>query len=124
MNIFDPESVKHIFLYWLGLLTTVIFFLFGTTPDRIGPLGVSIFFIILYLLIVLSLQLVVLLLRKIIARPKHLGNWSFAYSFVAGFGPVLLISLQSLHQLALRDGVIFIGLAVAVIFYLSRIAKN
>ena len=95
-------------------------FLYGTSPDSIGPVGISAFFIVAYLFLALTIQTGVLGATRLLARPGKIARWRLSYSLIAAFVPVAAIGLDSLDQLVLRDLLIFVALVALLIFYVSR----
>ena len=102
------------------LVSTVIMagLLYGTSPDEIGPLGVTAFFVVGYISVALTLQVIVLTVVRLLSRPGRLKEWRFLYSVAAAFLPVAAVGLNSLDQLILRDVILFVALIALVIFYL------
>lgn len=108
---------------WVVLFSVVLGYIFGTSPDRVGPAGVTLFFIFLYLLTAVSLQLGALVYLGFRGRPLT-ADWRTRYSLIFALLPVTVISLGSLDQLVLRDIIIFVGLLVVTAFYLGRQAPK
>ena len=114
---FNPlEDLRVALAAWLVSLLPVLGFLYGTSPDEIGPEGITVFFVVLYTSLVAAAHLIGLLVgRRLLSR-----SWRFSYAPVIAFVPVIAIGLQSLDQLALRDIVIFVSMVALGIFVIYR----
>lgn len=89
--------------------------LFGTTPQRIGPFGITLFF----LLVLLNLFALTMLLRSIVAPNSRI---------VLIIGVVLSLSLVSglvlnIVNLGVGDVVLLSVLSATVVFYLYRLLQ-
>lgn len=125
MHAISLNSLKfNLYLLIFGLIV-VLFITNSTTPDRIGPQGITIFFTVLYFIFSLLINITFLLFAKL-ARSKSYNSisWSPQVAFIYGFIPTTAIALQSLEQLILRDALIFLGLAILGAFYIGRRPKN
>lgn len=118
------HRVAHILPIWGVLLIVMSFFLYGTAPDKIGPQGVTAFFIVSYLFVATTIQLMAVLLTKLLIHPKKVKHWRLSYSLILAFFPVIVVGLDSLDQLVLRDILVFIGLAVLLIFYTAKTGSS
>ena len=118
------QRLRTVVPVWAALTFVMTFFLYGTSPDMVGPQGITIFFAISYLFIAATIQVFVLLLLRVLARPGNLGRWRASYSLIAAFLPVTVVGLDSLDQLVLRDILIFVGLVGLIIFYVSKRGRN
>lgn len=113
---------------------SLLFYLWNTTnPGTVGPLGILFVFILLYLFwastffIVLHLGFYLFkkssLFRIFMNRRENKPfNWRMSYyvASIIAFMPVLLLAMQSVNQLTIRDillVVLFTGLAI---FYVTR----
>ncbi len=94
-----------------------------TNPKDVGPFGVLVVFLILYIfwlsIIFLMLRSGLIIFKKIYARSKHQRHLSerraYYVASIVAFLPVLLLGLHSVGQLELRDAalaVLFVALAV------------
>lgn len=120
MLILDLRKLRTAVLLWLPSLIATLFVLNSTTPDRVGPQGITLFFGLLYIFFSLSLNLVSVSVIRITKRKRWQHLWRPVYSFVYGFIPTTALALQSLDQLILRDVLIFFGLALLIAFYITK----
>lgn len=94
------------------------------SPDEVSPLGILIFFGLIYV-ICLALSLVISRLIEslifkidVVARPKK--NNRLFYLMVISLAPVILLAMQSIHDLGVLD-FILVSLAVIIIcFYIKH----
>jgi hypothetical protein len=93
---------------------------FGSKPEEIGPEGITIFFISLYLFTALTIQLGILVYRRFAKVNGVLSNWKMDYSLTLALIPVSLLGLSSIDQLSGWDLIIFTALILLIIFYLSK----
>lgn len=119
----DFNRLRHTTLLWLPVTVAVLFVFTNTTPDRVGPQGVTFFFGLLYVFFSLSLNMIWLVLARFYGHGRLLSMWRTSYSFVYGFIPTIALALESLGQLILRDIIIFIGLAALIGFYIVKRAN-
>lgn len=95
----------------LSLLAAAVLLLMlnFTTPASVGPLGVLVFFVACYVLVLG----IVLLLVRIFMRlgGKQMGHKGYLYAAVIAFGPIMLLLVQSLGSLS----PVTIGLVTAVV---------
>jgi hypothetical protein len=101
---------------FMGFVTACIFLLVSTTPDRVGPIGVTTFFFLVFGAFFVLIDLVWRLATTTQRQPRY--NLYFI-AVLAGL-PTVLLALQSLQQLQIRDVLIVILLAAVVIFYISK----
>jgi len=96
-----------------------------TTPSGIGPLGVLVFFTLVYLV---CLSVMVVLSRAFFAlRDKlqksrvHVGaKKSYYYGSVLAFVPMILIFMRSFGELNLLEVALAVLFAVLGCFYISK----
>ncbi len=90
---------KHLFSV-LSLLAAVVLLvlLFLTTPAEVGPLGVLVFFVAVYVL-VFGFALVMV---KIITRlsGRRINKKTYLYSAVIAFEPIMMLLAQSLGSVS------------------------
>lgn len=95
------------------LFIAVIAFLTLTTPQKLGPTGVTLFFIVLFLFSLNSLE--------IYFRRRGAQNSSPLWlRAVYAALPVVLLALSSLQQLTLADLLLGTGLVVIITMYNNR----
>lgn len=114
------NRLKTVIPLWAGLLLLMSGFLYGTSPDSIGPQGVTAFFIVAYLFTAMTIHVLLLSVVRMLARPGSLNRWRFGYALILAFVPVTAVGLQSLDQLILRDILIFTGLVALIVFYMAK----
>lgn len=101
-------------LIWGAIFVTVVallLMLFATTPERVGPQGVTAFFLIIYLL---TLSIIELIYKSAVSKRKY---WPFWLRVFYAAVPVSMIALASLRQLTSVDLVVGLLLIVAVTLY-------
>ena len=101
----------------LGTVITgagVVLLLFFTTPDRLGPSGVTAFFGLVFIFV---LGLVELYYRRFEADKTY---WPFWLRMVYTALPVVLLAMSSLRQLEVLDIVAAIGLVLVINVYHNR----
>lgn len=69
-----------------------------TTPTGVGPLGVLVFFVAIYLLMFGIANLLVGIFMKLLGRNK--GRRRYLYSAILAFGPIMLLLAQSLGSIS------------------------
>jgi len=114
---------NHIALGWAasGLLLALI--LVSTSPGRVGPQGVTLFFGVFYTWSFFSFALLSgLLAPKRLKSLKQSSHFFMIASLAAV--PTFVLALQSLGQLALRDVFIVLSLALLIIFYWTKRGYN
>ena len=92
-----------------------------TNPDQLGPFGITAFFIILYAA-VFFLILILLDISDRIRRKS--GKRHYSRIAVAALAPILLLALNSLNQLQLRDVILVFVFEFVVLFYLGRRSRE
>lgn len=125
---------------WYGIYFTpvislilLLYILNSTNPGTIGPLGILFVFVLLYLfwasLFFIMLHLVFAVFRKsslfrifMSRRENKPFNWRLSYyvASIIAFMPVLLLAMQSVNQLTLRDVLLVLGFTGLAIFYVIR----
>jgi len=103
----------------LALAIITLLFLTMTTPDRLGPGGVTVFFVVVY---GLSMTITELIHSWQKQRGERLrGFWLRAYYAAI---PVLILGLSSLRQLTFVDVIVIIMLTLVVSVYHKRRAAG
>lgn len=125
---------------WYGIYFTpvislilLLYILNSTNPGTIGPLGILFVFILLYLfwasLFFIILHLIFAFFRKsslfrifMSRRENKPFNWRLSYyvASIIAFMPVLLLAMQSVNQLTVRDVLLVLGFTGLAIFYVIR----
>jgi hypothetical protein len=101
----------------LFIIATIVlgFFVFGTSPERVGPFGITLFFGVVLVAAALGIELLSLL---IIGKSIPLG-WRLSAA-------LLLTSFLALSTVSVGAGdvVLIAVLFVAMVLYWSRISRN
>ncbi|MBI2798339.1 hypothetical protein HYX70_03535 [Candidatus Saccharibacteria bacterium] len=121
--------VSGLFLTLLvtGILCTAM--VFATNPQKLGPAGVTFWFIGVFLFAgsVLSLLGFAWKMRKVKNREKPMWsiNEALRTGFLLSFAGVVLLALASLKSLSWRDVILFVLTIIIVEFYFrTRRAKG
>ena len=111
--------VSFIGLLFVSVVIGVI--VLSTNPDRIGPVGVTVFFFLIYLWFFALLELVSSLI-KYKRRKDGPVNPSVTFVFTATLAgiPPMLLALNSIGQLGARDIIFVTILLLVIMFYWSR----
>ncbi len=132
------DNITH--KLWYGIYLTplisllLLFYVWNTTnPGTVGPLGILFVFILLYLFwasiffILLHLGFAIFrksnLFRIFMSRRENKPfNWKLSYyvASIIAFMPVLLLAMQSVNQLTIRDVLLVLGFTGLAIFYILR----
>lgn len=96
------------------LLTTMNF----TTPVGIGPLGVLIFFVAVYMLVFGVAFALVKIFTRVIGH--KLSRKSYLYSAVIAFGPIMLLLAQSLGSVNAITVVLIVTFVILACFLISK----
>ncbi len=122
-------------IYLTPLVSLLLLFYFwnATNPGTVGPLGILFVFILLYLFwastFFIILHLGFSIFRKtslfkifMTKRENKPFNWRASYyiASIIAFMPVLLLAMQSVNQLTIRDIVLVVLFTGLAIFYVSR----
>lgn len=122
-------------IYLTPLLSLIVLFYIWNTynPGTVGPLGILFVFILLYLfwasVFFIILHLLFALFRKtsffrifMSRRENKPFNWKQSYyvASIIAFMPVLLLAMQSVNQLTIRDILLVVGFTGLAIFYIMR----
>ena len=95
-----------------------------TTPSDIGPLGVLVFFTLVYLVCFGVIMGVCRILFQIVGRLKNKkttsGRKSYYYSSVLAFVPIVLIFMRSFGELNFLEVVLVGFFAIVGCFYISK----
>lgn len=109
----------------------LVIILNGTQPSAVGPLGILIVFILMYVsvlsVLTFFLYVVTRFISKIAAhftvkkplRPLSIGR-SYYFSSVVSLAPVMLIGMQSVGQVEIYDVLLIILFVVIACVYISK----
>lgn len=82
----------------LASVVVLLLMLNFTTPTGVGPLGVLVFFVAIYLLMFGIFTLLVKFFGRILGRKP--SRKQYFYSVVLAFGPIMLLLAQSLGSMS------------------------
>ncbi len=97
-----------------------------TRPDTIGPVGMLIVFVLLYLfwvgIFVFFTDVLFALRRRLTGKTTRRNGGLRAYyvASILAFVPVLILAIQSVNQLTVRDLLLVVGLVAMAIFYVIK----
>lgn len=104
----------------LGLLALAVLIMASTTPVKLGPGGVTVWFVILFGGLSGSLTLVLYLAKRYLqlhANPSSRLRYSLRQALLVSGISVCLLGLSSLGQLTWRDGLLMGLFAVLIELY-------
>ena len=102
----------------LVALIVILAMLNFTTPVDVGPLGVLVFFVAVYLLMLGITIAIFKLFRKILKRKGKLDNKGHLYAGAMAFGPIILLLMRAINTnswLSAFAAIVFVGLACFLI---------
>ena len=102
----------------LVALIVILAMLNFTPPVDVGPLGVLVFFVAVYLLMLGITVMIVKLFRKVLRRKGKMDNKGYLYAGAIAFGPIILLLMKAINTnswLSAFAAVIFVGLACFLI---------
>ncbi len=104
----------------LSLLAAVVLLLMlnFTTPADVGPLGVLVFFVACYMVVLGFALLLVKIFMKLIG--KRMGRKGYLYGAVIAFGPIMLLLIQSLGALSIFTAVLVVILVFLACFLVNK----
>lgn len=136
----DRQTFFSYIAYSLPIIFAgILFFIWNNThPSTVGPLGILVVFIMLYgfwttlFFIIVHLLLTFFhhntlfqrLFRRSITQANYKKRASVAYytASILAFAPVLLLAMQSVNQLSIRDiGLVFLFVGLAIFYMIRRI---
>src|SRR5690349_2423403 len=104
------------------------YILYITSPLTIGPAGILLVFVLVYVTIVGLLYVCLAVLLKIIASLTQIKQPTkqklYYMTSIIGFGPVFLLALHSIGQLEIKDFLLVVLLIIVSCFYVSRRMKE
>lgn len=89
-------------------------------PIQIGPNGILVFFILVYLLIFLVVLSILRIAQSVFKKRQQSTQKLVYLAAVVSFAPVMLMALSSINQLQVLDVALVFVLEVLAIFYVSR----
>lgn len=104
------KTKRNIILLILGYLVAAIFFSL-VNPERLALIFILVPFLILFLLIYFTCLLILDVFFEFPTRQKRI------VAIVVGIMPVLMLIIQSITQLTVRDVLLCISITVILIWY-------
>lgn len=90
-----------------------------TTPTEVGPLGVLVFFIMVYLVVLGVVNLLVIFFRRMMGHKERTRKEHYFAAMIA-FGPVMLLLIQSFGVLNIATIAMTIMFVVLGCFVISK----
>lgn len=89
-------------MIFLSVIALVVILLFVnyTTPTEIGPFGVLIFFLAVYLFVFGLSLILISLLRAILKGKNRNKRLDYAYAVVFAFGPIMALLMRAFEILS------------------------
>jgi|GEM_PF-6856792 len=103
----------------LSLFAIMTVLLSTTNPLSIGPNGILLFFLVLYLLGVVIALAAIKGWQALFGRSVP-NLKSFYLASVTAFAPVMLLALNTLNQLQAIDAVLVVAFELLALFYIFR----
>lgn len=109
------------FISFFSLLAALILLLMMvfTTPSGVGPVGVLVFFTMIYVVLFGIMTVVVKIFMKISGK-KKLFFKDYLYAGILAFGPILLILLQSFGSLSVFTFPLVVIAVAATCFVVNK----
>ena len=79
----------------IGGLAALILMISITSPTEIGPLGVLLFFTILYITIFGGISILMGLFYRLAFKRENFRNKDYLYAVVLAFGPIMMLMARS-----------------------------
>lgn len=76
-------------------LVAILYFVNFTTPSEIGPFGVLVFFIMLYVLLFGLFFCLVSVIRFVLKGKKRSKKLDYLYAVIIAFGPIMLLLMRA-----------------------------
>jgi hypothetical protein len=121
------KVIKNHFIYLIPVstLAALIVMLHTTSPLKMGPAGILLVFILLYLFIAslfyILLSAIILLVGRFTPRYQSIKKQRLYYiTSIIALGPVFLLALNSIGQLDIEDLILVTLLVGVSCFYVSR----
>jgi len=111
------KSTQLLVILGSTAMAGIIFMVYSTTPERAGITGVAAIFILIYLVSFVIFELV---LRALKVRKQEESSTNLYVSAIMAFLFPMVLALQTLGQLHIRDIAIVLFLIAVMLFYWSR----
>lgn len=114
--------LSRVFLF-LSLVAAVLLaaMLFFTSPAGVGPIGIFIFFLLLYLVVLGVMTMLVNIFVKFVYKRKEMGWKNYATAGILAFWPVMVLVFISMGTSNMI--VSLIGATISVMLILFVIKK-
>jgi hypothetical protein len=109
------NQTKKRLLTLLGIYLAVILFFVTVNPEKLPLVLLLLPFLLIFITSYLTLMLVLDTFFKIKTQPKRL------IAFSVSVMPVLLLIIQSITQLTLRDVLLSLSIVVIIVWYTTKI---
>ena len=109
------SKTKKRLIILLGIYLVVLVFFISVNPEKLPLILLLLPFLLIFLVMYLSLIFVLDTFFKIKSQPKRL------IAFSVSIMPVLLLIIQSITQLTLRDVLLSISIVVIVVWYTIKL---
>ncbi|MBR1801993.1 hypothetical protein IJ768_02060 [Candidatus Saccharibacteria bacterium] len=113
--------MSRVFLF-MSIISAVILsaMLFFTTPADIGPLGIFVFFMMTYLVMLGIMTILIQIFVRFVYKRKKMGWKDYADAAILAFWPVMVLVFISLGASNLVFSLIGATISVALILFLIR----
>ena len=102
------------------LIIIVVMMVF-TTPTGIGPLGVLVFFVCVYLVVYGVVVGILMIFRKMLSKKGKLIKKDYAYAAAISMGPIMLLLA---HSIGTEWWLSISGVIVCVVLFCFVISKR
>ena len=106
-------------LFSLIAIVVILAMMNLTTPTDVGPLGVLVFFIMVYVVVYGVTDLIVSLFFKAAEKKQGISKGHF-YAAVIAFGPIMLLLVQSFGSMSIAT----VAMVIAFVFLGCFIVKK
>jgi hypothetical protein len=111
-----PLRLTLVLSLWTVVVISLLLLLFHSNPESIGPIGVTIFFVLIFVALITTLALIkMIMLRTTKVTIEGLVGLSLI--------PTILLALRSLRQLTALDVILIVLFALLVNFYIRKMSK-
>ena len=109
-------------IYIMGILglAALIIILNFTSPTKIGPSGVLLFFTTLYITIFSVIILFVQLFNRFAFKRNTLRRKDYLYSTILAFGPIMLLIARSFSAISLWTIALIISFLCLALFLVAK----
>lgn len=112
-----PVRLAVMITIFMSTIALLLLLVANTTPDQVGPLGVTSLFALVFVVILSALTLVKMIIkRSTVVTMNTLVGWALI--------PTLFLGLGSLKQLTVIDVVLVLVFILLLSFYIRHATKN